>query len=178
MKIALIIFAVALIGVIAFAVTSNMTSTIQASVTSSVVAGDAITVTISGEIYRPGTYTLDEGATMLDLITAAGGANTNADALAYNVECVLENKGAYYIAPVYDNSNTCAVTPIVKANVNSATAETLQSVAGFGKVVSNAIVTYRKEHTFMSLEQIKDVSGIGDATYMSVRDKITLRDAD
>ena len=178
MKIALIIFAVAIIGIIAFAVSSNMTSTLNTTVASSVIAGDAITVTISGEIYRPGTYTLDAGTKMIDLITAAGGVNTNADPLAYNAECVLKAKGTYYIAPVYDNSNTCAVSPIQKANVNTATAEILQSIAGFGKAVSTSLVNYRKDHPFMCLEEIKDVNGIGDATYMSVRDKITLRDAE
>ena len=114
---------------------------------------------------------------MLDLITAASGTTSNADALAFNTDYVLSNKGSYYIAPMYDNSNNCSASPITKCNVNSDDAETLQAVAGFSKTVANAVVNYRLTNTFRAIEEIKNVSGIGSATYIAVRDRITLRSA-
>ena len=115
---------------------------------------------------------------MIDLITAAGGTTSNADYLAWNADYVLSNKGSYYISPIYDNSNTCSLEPIAKANLNADDAETLQKVAGFTKTVASAIVSYRLSVSFGSIEDMKLVSGIGQATYISTRDKVTLRSAE
>lgn len=176
MKTILIIVVISLVGLVAFGVAYNfvvappsttaVTSTSQAA---------GLTLTISGEVTRPGTYVLDSGAKMIDLITAAGGTTSNADSLAWNAEFQCVNKGSYYIAPIYDNSNTCSLEPIKKANINADDAETLQSVAGFTKTVANAIVSYRVSGSFAALEDMKNVSGVGQATYISTRDKVTLR---
>ena len=137
----------------------------------------SLTATISGQVNYPGTYVLSPGATLLDLITAAQGVNSNADSLAFNTDYVLENKGSYYIAPLFDNGDTCAVSPITKTNVNLDDSDTMQAVAGFSKTVANAIVSYRASATFKAIEEIKLVSGIGSATFEKVKDKITLRSA-
>ena len=81
----------------------------------------------------------------------------------------------YYIAPVYDNSNTCSDKPIEKTNINLDDASTMQKIAGFSKTVSEAIVAYRSANPFKAIEEIKDVTGIGPATYTSTRNKITIR---
>ena len=169
--------AIALVGFGAAYAMINATVTAPSSGTTTSVDPNALTATISGEINFPGTYVLKSGATMLDLINAAQGTNGNADSLAFNTDYVLENKGAYYIAPLYDNSNTCSASPIVKTNINSDDADTLQSVAGFTKTVANAIVSYRSAGQFKAIEEIKNVSGIGAATYEKVKMKITLRSA-
>lgn len=178
MKVIAIIVAVTIVALVAFAAVDHMINapTVTA-ISSSIVDENALTATISGEINRPGTYVLSEGAKLIDLITAASGTTSNADTLAFNTDFVLQKKGSYYIAPIYDNGNTCAVTPIVKANINKASQEDLISIAGFGKAAASALVSYRASTTFYAIEEIKNVSGIGDATYISVRDKITLRDA-
>ena len=176
MKTILIIVVLTAIGLVGFGIAYSMVTTGgsgDAAVSS--IAGDSLTVTIAGEINRPGTFVLSSGATMLDLITAASGTTSNADALAFNTDYVLENKGSYYIAPLYDNSNTCSASPITKTNINSDDAETLTAVAGFSKTVAKAIVSYRMTSTFRAIEEIKNVSGIGSATYIAVRDRITLR---
>ena len=136
-----------------------------------------ITVTVQGEVIRPGTFVLGKGATMYDLIMAASGTTSNADVLSFNTDYVAPAKGSYYIAPLYDNSSTCSAAPITKVNINKAEAEELQAVAGFTKTVATAIVSYRVSKNFEAIEEIKNVSGIGAATYLSCRDKITLRDA-
>ena len=180
MKTIIIIVAITLIGLVGAGVVSKTVQnggTWTAAPTESK-AAPTITVSVSGEVNRPGSYVLEEGSTLYDLLSAASGTNTNADPLAYDSSCVLKEK-SYYIAPIYDNANTCSVEPIKKVNINSADAESLNSVAGFSKTVSNAIVAYRGANTnaFTYLEQIQEVSGIGPATFLAVRDKITLRSA-
>ena len=178
MKAILIIVILTLVGLVAFGVAYNFVISPPSSsaVTSS---GNitGLTLTISGEVVRPGTYVLDNGAKMIDLISAAGGTTSNADYLAFESDYALENKGSYYIAPIYDNSNTCSLEPIQKANINADDAETLQSIAGFTKSVASAIVSYRMSNAFKSIEDMKKVSGIGQATYISTRDRVTLKSA-
>ncbi|MCR5491524.1 MAG: helix-hairpin-helix domain-containing protein [Bacilli bacterium] len=180
MKTIIIIIAITLIGLVGAGVVSKTVSNggNWTSTTSSEEAANTITVSVSGEVNRPGSYVLEEGATMYDLLQAASGTNTNADSLAYDSTCVLTEK-SYYIAPIFDNSNSCAVDPISKVNINTADADSLNSIAGFSKTVSAAIVAYRgsNSYTFSYIEQIQEVSGIGPATFLAVRDKITLRSA-
>lgn len=178
MKTLIIIVALTLIGLVGAGLVSKTVNGggTWTSTNTDATKAKTMTVAVSGEVNRPGSYVLEEGATLLDLLTAASGTNTNADPLAYDTTCVLTEK-SYYIAPLYDNSNTCSVEPIKKANINADNAETLNSVAGFSKTVSAAIVAYRgsNTHAFSYLEQIQEVSGIGPATFLAVRDKITLR---
>lgn len=176
MKTIAVIVAVSIIAIVAFSLAGSF---IQDSgqgggaVSSSM---DAFSYTISGAVARPGTYVLRGAAVLQDLLEAAEGATSNADPLAYNVDYVLKSKGSYYIAPIYDNSNTCAVTPIQKVNINKAPEEDLVSIAGFGKAAASSLCAYRLSNSFAAIEEIKNVSGIGDATFRSVRDKITLKD--
>ena len=179
MKTIIIIVALTAIALVGFGAAYAMINSTNAPalVASSETAVDSITVAISGEVNYPGTYVLKTGATMLDLISAAQGTNANADSLAFNTDYVLANKGSYYIAPLYDNSNTCSASPIVKTNINVDDADTMQSVAGFTKTVANAIVSYRASSPFRAIEEITNVSGIGAATYEKVKAKVTLRAA-
>lgn len=180
MKTIVIIVALTAIALVGFgAAYAMINATVTTPQTTSLVSDDptALTAAISGEVNFPGTYVLKQGATMLDLINAAQGTSGNADSLAFNTDCVLENKGTYYIAPLYDNSNSCSASPILKTNINADDAEKLQSVAGFTKTVANAIVSYRSSAPFKAIEDIKKVSGIGSATFEKVKTKITLRSA-
>ncbi len=177
MKTIAIIIALTIVGIVAFSLAGSFISNTTTTTNTSLSSANTITVTISGAVSRPGTFVLDNGAVLQDLIAAADGATSNADALAYNVDYTLKNKGSYYIAPLYDNSNTCATTPIAKVNINSGSETSLVDVGGFGKAAAQSIVNYRASHTFQAIEEIKDVSGIGDATFRAVRDRITLRDA-
>ncbi|MBQ9457299.1 MAG: helix-hairpin-helix domain-containing protein [Bacilli bacterium] len=178
MKVILIIVGLTALALVGFGIVHAMTVSdpiVTASSVASSVAG--MSVTISGQVNRPGTFVLDLGATMMDLINAAGGTSENADTLAFNTDYVLTAKGSYYIAPLRDFNNTCSNTPINKVNINSADVDSLMATAGFSKSVASALVSYRASAEFKALEDITSVPGIGQATYMSVRDKIRLRDA-
>ncbi|MCR5348273.1 MAG: helix-hairpin-helix domain-containing protein [Bacilli bacterium] len=179
MKTILIIIAITAVVLVGFGATYAMINATNSPITQSVSSADidALTVAISGEINYPGTYVLTKGAKLLDLISAAGGTNSNADSLAFNTDYAIENKGSYYIAPLYDNSDNCSASPIIKTNINADDADTMQTIAGFTKTVANAIVSYRSSSPFKAIEEIKNVSGIGAATYEKVKAKVTLRSA-
>ena len=60
-------------------------------------------------------------------------------------------------------------------NINSATKEQLESLDGIGPVKAQAIIDYRKKNgPFKSLEDVKKVDGVGDATFDKIRKDISL----
>ena len=179
-KVIIVALVVTVVAIIATTVVDNMTvnDTYSQSIGNNQSADEnLIAVSLDGEIRYAGTYYLEEDSTLKDAMDLAGGPTSNADPLAYNTSYILENGMSFYIAPLYDNSSTCSAAPITKVNINKAEAEELQAVAGFTKTVASAIVSYRVSKSFEAIEEIKNVSGIGAATYLSCRDKITLRDA-
>ncbi|MBR3362371.1 MAG: helix-hairpin-helix domain-containing protein [Bacilli bacterium] len=72
-----------------------------------------------------------------------------------------------------ENNNEKNVT--TKISINKATAKELQNLDGIGEAKAEAIVKYREENgNFKKLEDIKNVSGIGDSAFAKIKDKITL----
>ncbi len=136
-----------------------------------------ISVGVSGEVTRSGNYVLDEGATMADLIEAAGGVTSNADERCYFFEAVLEDTESYYIPPKFEVDDVCGNNPIFKININSASSAELMEITGVGETISEKIVDYRDENgTFYALEELKKVNGIGPSTFSKMRNEIILKD--
>lgn len=139
------------------------------------VATNTFSVSIEGEIFIAGKYTMNQGATMGDLINTAGGLTNNADERAFYESTLLTNGMTYYIASKYDSTDLCNMSEVEKANVNNDTAETLATVNGITSTIANSIVTHRTEHgLFSSLEQLMEVYGIGNATYRKIRNYVIL----
>ena len=135
-----------------------------------------MSVSISGEVKRTGTYVLESNTTLDDLIGVAGRLTTNADEYAFDTSYLLEDKMSFYIAPKYDHSDVCSMEPIVKANINKDNEEGLQTVQGIGSTVAKAIVSYRDANgEFKRIEDLKKVSGIGNATFEKIKDYVRLR---
>lgn len=62
-----------------------------------------------------------------------------------------------------------------KININSATASELDTLAGIGPSYAARIIEYRDGHGgFKSIEEIKNVTGIGDATFSKIKDQIEI----
>lgn len=62
-----------------------------------------------------------------------------------------------------------------KVNLNTATAAQLETLPGIGAAKAEAILSYRREKgSFRSVQELKNVSGIGDATYAGLEDYITV----
>ncbi len=61
-------------------------------------------------------------------------------------------------------------------NINTADAETLTSLDGIGQAKATAIIEYRKKHgEFTSVEQLAEVSGIGDKTLEKLKDSLSVK---
>ena len=83
---------------------------------------------------------------------------------------------SFYIAPKYDHSDVCSMEPIVKCNINKDDEEGLQTVKGIGSKVARAIVNYRNNNgEYKRIEDLKKVSGIGNATFEKIKDYVRLR---
>ena len=145
-------------------------------VSTSLVDSNSISVSISGEVVRSGTYLLDKNTALFDLIEACGGVTSNADENAYDISYLLQDGYSFYIAPKYDNSDVCSLEPIEKVNINKDDAETMSKISGIGSTIATAIVNYRNDNgSFGRIEDIKNVNGIGNATFEKVKNYITIK---
>ena len=174
---AVLITAVVMIVVFQF-IDPNVTTPLANGATTTLVSnsGNTLSVSITGEITRSGTYILEPNTTLGDLIALASGVTSNADEAAYDTSYLLEDGLSFYIAPKYNNSDVCSMDPIAKVNINADDEETLQTVAGIGSTVAKAIVSYRSSNgKFGRIEDVKKVNGIGNATFEKIKNYIRLR---
>lgn len=139
-----------------------------------------ILVDVAGWVRRPGVYEFAEGARVIDAIDAAGGARPGAVLSSLNLAAPLVD-GTQVLVPKESQSapttetgtETSGATGLV--NVNSATNAELETLPGIGEVIAQAIVDHRTENgPFTSVEQLVDVSGIGDATLENIRELVTV----
>lgn len=175
---AVLITAVVMIVVFQFIDPNVQSPAIGGNAATSLVSTNAnsISVSISGEVTRAGTYILEKNTTLGDLISLASGVTTNADDAAYDTSYLLADSMSFYIAPKYNNSDVCSMDPIVKVNINADDESTLQTVASIGSTVAKSIVSYRSSKgKFGRIEDIKNVSGIGNATFEKIKNYIRLR---
>lgn len=61
-----------------------------------------------------------------------------------------------------------------KISINNATLEELTTLNGIGEKTANKIIEYRKDNPFKDIEDIKNVSGIGESLYEKIKDSITI----
>lgn len=174
-----IIGTVALIVVFQFVDMSNANSIFNNNVALvSDVAEGTISASISGEVNAKSTYLVDSNITLGELIDLAKGVTSNADELAYDTDYIVEDGDSFYIAPKYNNSDVCSLDEIVKVNINDDDSETLQTISGIGSTIANSIVSYRENNgPFRRIEELKDVTGIGNATFEKIKDYVRLRSA-
>jgi competence protein ComEA len=139
-----------------------------------------ILVDVAGWVRRPDVYEFAEGARVIDAIDAAGGARPGAVLSSLNLAAPLVD-GTQVLVPKESQSapTTETGTGISGAtglvNVNSATNAELETLPGIGEVIAQAIVDHRTENgPFTSVEQLVDVSGIGDATLENIRELVTV----
>lgn len=125
-------------------------------------------VTINGAVNNPGTYRVNKGDDLAYLIVLAGGVKDNADSSTYKLNLILENNKTYYIGSVsLDNKE--------KISINNAPVALLDTLPGIGSVIAKRIVSYRNsEGEFKYLEELMNVSGIGDVLFEQIKDLISL----
>ena len=148
-------------------------------------AGDArITVHVCGAVVSPGVYVLPAGSRVADAVEAAGGMTPEAAADHENLAMPVTDAQKIVILTAeeagtdpYGLSEICFGDSEIAGliNINTATAAELETLPGIGSVKAEAIIAWRRRHGgFASIEDIRNVSGIGDATWEDIRDLITV----
>jgi len=137
-----------------------------------------LTVHVTGKVRRPGVITLPGGSRVADAVQEAGGIRGAAATGSLNLARKLVD-GEQIVVGLSGPAAVAAPAPVNPADpatavidLNTATPEQLEQLPGVGEVLARRIVEYRDAHGgFRSIEQLRDVSGIGDRKYAEMRDK-------
>lgn len=136
---------------------------------------------ICGWVKHPGLYVFSGKVRAGEAIEKAGGFARGADEAAVNLAQILEDGMQLYI-PSAEEQQRCSgeeisgTTPEEKlVNINTAETEELTSLSGIGGAKALAVLSYRKENgSFSSIEDIKNVPGIGEGIFEKIKDYITV----
>ena len=144
-------------------------------------APEVIMVYVSGEVRSAGVFQFYYGARVVDAIEAAGGFTEYADPNAINLAARLVDAQHIVVFSLEDNMpHTATAVPGQpghpgddRININTATSDELQALSGIGPALSERIVNHREARGgFETIEEIMNVSGIGERIFDSIRDRI------
>jgi competence protein ComEA len=158
-------------------------------VTAPVMEAEKIVVHVAGAVKNPGVYTLEQGKRVKDAIEVAGGHLPEADILRLNLAQKLHDEDKLYVpkigetpeqsepeSPSYGATVGVSSKSDGKIDINTAGETELTQLPGIGPVTAQKIIEYRKNNgLFKTIEDIKNVSGIGDKKFEQIKDKIKVR---
>ena len=143
-----------------------------------------IVVEIKGEVVNPDVYTLNDGSIIKDLIDIAGGLTTEADISNINRAKEIKNHELIIIKNINDkttedevieDSISEEVIDDTLISINNSDIEQLKEIPGIGEVKAKAIISYRESNgEFRSIDELKNVDGIGEKTFEKIKDNIKL----
>ena len=153
-----------------------------------------VIIHITGAVKSPGVYQLKSTDRIVDAVKIAGGATEEANLDLINLAALLKD-GQKIIIPyktysetgeeintnTYNNvesvySSSSPVSSSAKININTANANMLQALPGIGPVLSERIIKYRNQNGFFGvIDDIKDVSGIGEKKFEGIKDLICVQ---
>lgn len=151
----------------------------QTTQTTTSVPQQIILVDIKGAVKKPGVYELPVNARLHELVNVAGGLTDDAEDRQVNMAIVLADQQLVYIPRKGETVEQTNQTPQVgnesKVNINTASAEELQTLTGIGEKKAQAIIDYRTQNgNFQSIDQLTEVDGFGEKTVEKLRDSITI----
>ncbi len=171
---------------------SNQSSSPSQAVSQSSIQSKTITCDITGAVKHQGVYTLKNGARLQELIDAAGGAKENAQLKAVNRAVLLKDQDKIHIpykGEKVDNATSVSSSNVTssessvsqsdnsgdKVNLNTASAQELQKLNGIGQKKAEQIIAYRDQNgQFKKIEDLTQVSGIGEKTFAALKDQLTI----
>lgn len=150
---------------------------------------EIIMVDVKGQVTMPGVYSSSQGERVIDVIQRAGGLTENADESQVNFAEHVQDAMVIYIPAKGEEGVTVSagttVNPSItgggsgnqaKINLNKADETQLQNLPGIGPSKAAAITEYRETSgPFKSVEDLKNISGIGDKTFEKLKDLITVQ---
>ena len=90
-------------------------------------------------------------------------------------KCLLEEEGQVENdACIEEKTEPEEKQPSTMVNINTATKEELMTLSGIGETKAEAIIYYSKKTPFKKIEDLKNVSGIGDSTFEEIKSNITV----
>ncbi|MBL3642279.1 helix-hairpin-helix domain-containing protein [Peribacillus frigoritolerans] len=162
----------------------------EQSVNESAAEPEIIKVDVKGAVMSPGIFTAQAGDRVIDLISSAGNFTDKADTDKVNFAQIIEDQMVIYVPEIGEEdkgdlenilvgTSGDAVTKGTSGglvNLNAATQEDLQTLTGIGPSKANAILEYRETvGKFKEVDELKQVTGIGDKTFERLRDSISVK---
>ena len=151
-------------------------------------------VDVKGAVGTPGVFIAQPGDRVIDMIAAAGDFTKDADLDKVNLAQLVEDQMVIYVPRVGEadvelpnivpSSSGSAVNMTgnsdasngQQVNLNTATQAELETLPGIGPSKAIAIIEYRDSTgKFQQIEDLKNISGIGDKTFEKLRDSITVK---
>ena len=157
--------------------------------------GDAVTsskpgiayVDISGEVRLPGVYKVTSETRLFEVIDMAGGLTDDADANSLNRAERVSDGQKIIVRACGEESAEAAGDGMEasdpdsefdssgRVNINIADLSSLQTLPGIGPSKAQSIIDYREQNGyFTTIEEIMFVSGIGEKTFTSIKEKIVV----
>ena len=138
-------------------------------------------VYVVGAVYKPGVVEVEEGTRLYQVIQKAGGALETADLSKINLASIVKDEQKIIVPYIENkedkvNDNSANVQAGVRlVNINTASETELQTLNGIGASTAKKIVDYRNQNgDFNTVEEIMNVSGIGQSKFDSIKDDITV----
>ena len=145
-----------------------------------------IKVHIDGQIKNRGVVELEEGSRLVDAIEKSGGLTEEADTSNINLADILQDGEKVYIYSKQEVKELKSIGKLNeeidnttkkdnKININTATQAELEEITGIGPSLAQKIIEYRESNgKFKDIEELKNVSGIGDKKFESMKSQITI----
>lgn len=147
-----------------------------------------VVVHVAGAVHRPGVYRLKDGARVSDAVKKAGGRARGADLDAINlaakvrdgVQILVPRRGTGASVGAPSSGATAspgtaggAAAPNAPIDLNTATAEELDTLDGVGPATASKILQYRAEHgPFRSVDDLEQIPGIGPKKLAAMRARV------
>ena len=146
-----------------------------------------VTVDVKGAVKKPGVYQLQSNSRVHDALEKAGGLTDEADLKSVNQAQKLSDEAVVYVAKVGENAVDVTTSAPASAtsgtgqtksalvNLNTATEADFQTISGIGQKRAQDIIAYREANgRFKSVDDLKNVSGIGAKTLEKLKEYVTV----